>query len=139
MTRTLHIRFGTDDAFDGVIDDLETVDAGGELEAGDAVDADESVLAVESTDTLGRILRPTNLDILRAIVQQEPASIRELARILGRGPAEVLENVNELEQYGLIAFERDGRSKRPVVWYDEIDVDIDLSSFEREDADATPA
>lgn len=133
MTRTLHIRFGTDDTFDGVIDDLETVDAGAPVEAG------ESVLAVESTDTLGRILRPTNLDILRAIVQQEPASIRELARQLGRGPAEVLENVNELEQYGLIAFERDGRSKRPVVWYDEIDVDIDLSSLEREDADATPA
>lgn len=139
MTRTLHIRFGTDDTFDGVIGDLETVDAAEGVDGGEPVEAGESVLAVESADTLGRILRPTNLDILHTIVQQEPASIRELARQLGRGPGEVLENVNELEQYGLVAFERDGRAKRPVVWYDEINVDIDLSGVEREDADATPA
>lgn len=133
MTRTLHIHVGTMDTFDGVIDDLETLDAG------DDIETDDSVLAVESTDTLGRILRPTNLDILTTIVQQEPQSIRDLARRLDRGPAEVLDNLNELENYGLIAFEQDGRAKRPVVWYDEIDVDIQLSSIQRGDADATLA
>jgi len=34
-----------------------------------------------------------------------------------------LENVNELADYGLLKLEEDGQAKRPVVWYDEIDVD----------------
>jgi predicted transcriptional regulator len=39
-----------------------------------------------------------------------------------------LENVNELADYGLLKLEEDGQAKRPVVWYDEIDVDLPLTS-----------
>ncbi|MCD2200839.1 hypothetical protein LPA44_13180 [Halobacterium sp. KA-4] len=41
-----------------------------------------------------------------------------------------MENVNELADYGLLKLEEDGQAKRPVVWYDEIDVDLPLMSTE---------
>jgi len=78
-------------------------------------------------ETFGRVFRSTNLELLEAIVEHEPESIRELARLVDRNPPEVLENVNELADYGLIELEEDGRAKRPVVWYDEIDADIPLT------------
>lgn len=120
MTTTLHIRIGTDDSFDGLIDRLGAIDADEE------VPPEQAVLAVESAATLGRLLRPTNLEILQAVARHEPGSIRELARLLDRGPAEVLDNVNELEDYGLLRLEQEGRAKRPVVWYDELDVEVPL-------------
>ena len=63
---------------------------------------------------------------------------RELARLLDRGPAEVLDNVNELEDYGLLRLEQEGRAKRPVVWYDELDVEVPLFD-EPEPVDETSA
>jgi len=38
----------------------------------------------------------------------------------------VLDNVNELEDYGLLRLEQEGRAKRPVVWYDELDIEVPL-------------
>lgn len=120
MTTTLHIRIGTDDSFDGLIDRLGTIDAG------EDVPPEQAVLAVENAATLGRLLRPTNLEILRAVARHELGSIRELARLLDRGPAEVLDNVNQLEDYGLLRLGPDGRAKRPIVWYDELDIEVPL-------------
>nr|WP_248299517.1 hypothetical protein [Halorhabdus amylolytica] len=51
---------------------------------------------------------------------------------------EVLENVNELADYGLVELQGDGRAKRPVVWYDEIDVDLPLTTSSNGGRKATP-
>lgn len=118
MTRTLHIRLGPTDR------DLEETLAA--LDAGKDVEPHPSVLSVESLETLGRIFRPTNLALLEAIIDHEPASIRELARLVDRHPPEVLANVHELEDYGLVELRDEGRAKRPVVWYDELDVAVPL-------------
>jgi predicted transcriptional regulator len=119
MTRTLHIRLGPTDH--GDLDERL-----GAVDAGEDVEAQPPVLSVESIETLGRIFRPTNLELLGAIVDHEPASIRELARVVDRHPPEVLDNVHELEDYGLVELRDEGRAKRPVVWYDELDVAIPL-------------
>jgi predicted transcriptional regulator len=119
MTRTLHIRLGPTDHAD--LD--ETLEA---CDAGEDVEPQPSVLSVESLEMIGRIFRPTNLEILGAIIDHEPASIRELARLVDRHPPEVLDNVHELEDYGLVELRNEGRAKRPVVWYDELDVAIPL-------------
>lgn len=119
MTRTLEIRLGPTDH-----DDLEaTLRA---LDDGETVDSRPAVLTVESLETLGRVLRPTNLELLEAVLDHQPSSIRDLARCVDRHPPEVLDNVNELVDYGLLALEPEGRAKRPVVWYDELDVAIPL-------------
>jgi len=120
MTQTLHVTIGTQEAHSDRADRLAAI------EAGEAVEPTESTLAVESLETFGRIFRPTNLRLLEAITAHEPESIRELARTVDRHPPEVLDNITELETYGLVELVEDGRAKRPVVWYDEIDIDLPL-------------
>jgi predicted transcriptional regulator len=120
MTRTLHVTIRPTDRSD-LEERLEAIDAGEDVAPG------EPTLSIEDLETFGRIFRSTNLELLEAIVEHEPESIRELARFVDRHPPEVLENVNELTDYGLIELEQHGQSKRPVVWYDEIDVDLPLT------------
>ena len=80
-------------------------------------------------ETLGRVFRPTNLELLRAISEHEPESIRAIARVVDRHPPELLENINELADYGLVELREEGRAKRPVLWYDDITIDISLTSW----------
>ena len=123
MPHTLHVTIGTPaDRFD-LDDRLAAIDAGEDVEPADAT------LAVESLETFGRVFRPTNLRLLEAITSHEPESLRELARIVDRNPPDVLDNINELETYGLIELVKEGRSKRPVVWYDEINADLPLTDI----------
>ena len=121
MRVTLEIRLGPADH-----GDLEAgLDA---LDAGESIEPRPAVLTVESLETLGRVFRPTNLELLGAILDHEPSSIRELARSVDRHPPEVLDDVHELADYGLLELESEGRSRRPVVWYDELDVSIPLDA-----------
>ena len=132
MTHTLHVTIGTPADRADLDDRLAAIDAGEEVEPADAT------LAVESLETFGRVFRPTNLRLLEAITTHEPESLRELARIVDRNPSDVLDNINELETYGLVELVEEGRSKRPVVWYDEINVDMPLTDSTR-DGDAVTA
>ena len=120
MIRTLYVTVGEQKDRPDLDDRLAAIDAD------EAVEPTESTLTVESLETFGRIFRPTNLRLLEAITANEPASIRELARTVDRHPPEVLDNITELETYGLVELVEEGRAKRPVVWYDEIDIDLPL-------------
>ncbi|MDS0220028.1 hypothetical protein NDI54_01530 [Haloarcula sp. S1AR25-5A] len=120
MTRTLHITIGTRP------DRSDLADTLGAIDADEAVEPNPSRLCIESLATFGRIFRPTNLELLEAIVEHEPESIRELARLVERHPPEVTENVHELADYGLIELEDEGRAKRPTVWYDEFEFSGDV-------------
>jgi len=132
MPHTLHVTIGTPADRSDLDDRLAAIDAGEEVEPADAA------LSVESLETFGRVFRPTNLRLLEAITTHEPESLRELARIVDRNPPDVLDNIDELETYGLIELVEEGRSKRPVVWYDEINVDMPLTDAPA-DGDAATA
>ena len=132
MTDTLHVTVDTPTDRADLDDRLAAIDAGEDVEPADAT------LAVESLETFGRVFRPTNLRLLEAITTHEPESLRELARIVDRNPPDVLDNINELETYGLVELVEEGRSKRPVVWYDEINVNMPLKDSTR-DGDAVTA
>jgi predicted transcriptional regulator len=119
MTRTLHVGIKSADR-SGLEERLEAIDAG------DDVEPSEPTLSIEDLETFGRVFRSTNLELLEAIVEHEPESIRELARLIDRNPLEVLDNVNELADYGILEFEENGSAERPVVWYDETDADLSL-------------
>lgn len=73
---------------------------------------------------LHRVTRPKNLELLQTLARGQPASIRETARLVERDVRQVHRNLEELAELGLVKFEEEGRSKRPVVWYDEIDVEL---------------
>lgn len=127
---TLHVRIGDTSNRD----DLETTLSA--IDAGEQPPPEDPTLSIESLATFGRVFRATNLELLDAVVTHKPSSIRALARLVDRHPPEVTENVNELADYGLLELRQDGRAKRPVVPYDDIDVDIPLGEHTSDTARA---
>jgi predicted transcriptional regulator len=81
----------------------------------------------DSLEELQRALAPTNVALLRTIVRESPASIRETARLVERDVKDVHRNLNELARLGLIEFDDDGHAKQPTVWYDHLQVDLDFA------------
>jgi predicted transcriptional regulator len=98
---------------DDITDGIET------LERGEAVDS-TPMLSFASYDDLMETLTPRVLDLIEAIRREEPASINETARVVDRDVKNVHEELSRLAQLGVIFFEEDGQSKRPVVWFDEL-------------------
>lgn len=116
--RVLHIRFKMGDE-EGLKEALKALDRGETPEP-----FFENVY--DDIEDLHRVTRPKNLELLRTIVREEPASIRATARLVGRDVSQVHRNLEELEELGLVEFEQSGQSKRPSVWYDRIEVDLPL-------------
>lgn len=83
-------------------------------------------LSSETTDQLARVFTPRAIDLLQAIAREGPGSIREAARLVDRDIKQASENLGRLEEYGVVEFEDEGRAKRPVVPYDEIDIRLPL-------------
>lgn len=102
----------------------------------DADDRPEPLYEVvlQNEADVSRLLRPKNLELLRTIARETPASIRETARLVQRDVRQVHDALSHLNEMNLLRFETDGRAKRPVVWYDEIDVELRIT-----DEDGTPA
>lgn len=118
--RTMHIRFGRGNT-ERVEEALSALDRGETPEPYfERVYRDE--------ESLHRVTRPKNLELLRTLASERPESIRETARFVGRDVRQVHRNLNELEDLGLVEFEEDGRSKQPTVWYDEIAVELKLTT-----------
>jgi predicted transcriptional regulator len=72
------------------------------------------------------VTRPKSQELLRALLQHEPRSIRGTARVVGRDVSQVHRNLTELEELGLVEFVEDGDAKRPTVWYDAVEVTLPL-------------
>jgi predicted transcriptional regulator len=83
-------------------------------------------LSFETTDQLAQVFTPRAIDLLQVIAQDEPVSIREAARFVDRDIKQVSANLERLEEYSVVEFEDEGRAKRPVVAYDEIDIQLPL-------------
>ena len=119
-TTTLTIRLESDEEFhEEVREKLAAVEDGEDID-------EPHVLSLPDEQALSRVLSPTNLELIRAISASAPGSMRETARLVDRDIKEVSRNLNELAELGVVRFETDGRSKRPVVWFDRIEVDIDV-------------
>lgn len=85
------------------------------------------VLNLESFADLTRLVSETNLEILRAIKQHEPESMRQVEKLVDRDHKEVHRNLKELEAMGIITFVEEGQAKRPVVRFDALEIDIPMS------------
>lgn len=79
-----------------------------------------------SPEEVSLVCRPTCLDLLRAVAREDPPSIRAAARLVGRDVHQVHDNLRELDGLDLVEFERDGRSRRPVVPYEQLEVSVGL-------------
>ena len=86
-------------------------------------------LYFENVDELRRVLTEKRMELLLAIGHHQPASIQQLAGLVGRDYKNVSTDIALLERLGLVSLTaRGGRGKpqRPKVPYDEICVTIDL-------------
>lgn len=117
--RIMYVRFQRGDD-EGFRDALRSLDRGESPEP-------HFEVVFNDFDDIHRVTRPKNLELLRAIVQHDPDSIRETARLVDRDVRQVHTNLEELEALHLIEFERNGNRKRPWVWYDAIEVDLPLN------------
>ncbi|WP_181686895.1 HVO_A0114 family putative DNA-binding protein [Halorhabdus salina] len=117
--RTLHVRFreGDDEALEDALDALDR---------GESPDSHLEVVYHDPAD-IHQVTRPKTLTLLRTIVQHEPSSIRETARLVDRDVSQVHRNLQELADLHLVELIDDGNAKRPSVWYDAIDIDLPLT------------
>lgn len=120
-TDTLHITVeSTADFFEESLADIRRLETGEKMN-------DRRVLSLPDEEALARILSPRNVELLRTVAAENPDSMRETARLVDRDIKDVSRNLRELAELGLIEFERDGRSKRPVVEFDRIEIDVPIA------------
>lgn len=117
---TLHIKYmEPDDALEKPLEGIRSMKEGDEPE-------DTPLVVVTTKEDLNRVTRDTTIDLINAIAKHEPASIRETARLVDRSPIDVKKNLDELERIGLVRLEQEGGAKRPVVWYNKLDLEVPL-------------
>ena len=95
-------------------------------ERGEDLDDAQPVLNFGSYAELSRLLSPKNLELLEAISEHEPESIREAAKLVDRDYKQVHRNLSELETIGVIEFGGggSGRAKTPKLAYDGLEIEI---------------
>lgn len=105
-------------------------------EAGEELEEIDPVLNFSDYSDLDRLLSEKNLELIEAIREDEPTSMRKAAKLVNRDFKEVHRNLTELEALGIIEFEEEGRAKKPVVPFDDIQISIDLrDTFSNRDTD----
>ncbi|WP_115891653.1 winged helix DNA-binding protein [Haloferax sp. Atlit-48N] len=121
MTRnTLTVRVESNDEFFD-----RALEAAAKADAGELTD-DHTGVSLPDETALARVLSEKNLELIRTTAREEPKSLRELARLVDRDIKNVSTAINDLAELGLVEFEQDGRSKRPIIWYSHIHVEYDL-------------
>jgi predicted transcriptional regulator len=110
--------------------------------AQEGVDLEDAqpVLNFETYADLSRLLSPKNLELLEAIAEQGPESIREAAELVARDYKQVHRNLSELEDIGVIEFEGGGtgKAKKPKLAYDGLEIDIPFAGSSERIGAGTP-
>lgn len=107
---------------------------------GDDIDDAQPVLNFGSYAELSRLLSPKNLELLEAISEHGPESIREAAELVDRDYKQVHRNLSELEDIGVIELEGGGpgKAKKPTLPYDGLEIDIPFSGSDGDVGAAAP-
>ena len=104
------------------------------------LDDAQPILNFGSYAELSRLLSQKNLELMEAIFEHEPESIREAAELVDRDYKQVHRNLSELEDIGVIEFEGggSGRAKKPVLAYEGFEIDIPFADSEDTVGTAAP-
>lgn len=89
------------------------------LEGGESIDR-PAIVRFPDESQLTEVFNERTYTLLRVIRDENPDSIRETARLVGRDKKNVHEELTTLEALGVIHFETDGRAKKPVFPYDDL-------------------
>ncbi|MFW6436328.1 MAG: transcriptional regulator [Halococcoides sp.] len=111
-------------------------------EADDLTDRDEkAVLQFGSYGDLVDSLTPLRLELIRAIAEEGPESMREAARLVDRDASDVHSDLKHLEVLGVLELEAGGPDGaiQPIVPFDRIEMHIDYPLIGEIGGDGTPA
>jgi len=109
----ISVRQDDDGIYENGLDAIRT------LKDGDSID-NPTTITFPDEKLLADTFNERTYTLLNLIREQQPSSIRETARLAGRDKKNVHEELTRLEALGVIRFERDGQSKRPIFPYDEL-------------------
>ena len=84
----------------------------------------------ESIKSLAQILSRENQQLLQLIIDQEPDSIKELAKAAGRKSNNVSRTLKTLKRYGIVDLIPHKRTVKPVVLITDFTVEFGLSRTE---------
>jgi predicted transcriptional regulator len=88
---------------------------------------DEAVRSFERVADIRPLLTDRRLDVMRTIMTDSPESIQALADALDRNYADVHGDVQVLAEHHIVYFDTDGRGKCPVIPYDRVRVNIEVT------------
>jgi predicted transcriptional regulator len=89
-------------------------------------EADNSVY-FPSLEAGAKLLSAKNRALLRAIAENKPQSVTELAAMTGRAEQNVLRTLNKLAAAGIVRLDKgEGRARRPVLAARKVHFEIDL-------------
>jgi len=113
-----------------------------DVKAEDLDDQDgKATLQFGTYDDFVDSLTPLRLELIRAIAEKAPESMREAARLVERDVSDVHSDLKQLEVLGILTLEAGGPSgaMQPIVPFDRIEVHIDYPLIDNGDADSAPA
>ncbi len=133
MERTLTVTVESDEEF---ATDVE--DGIRKLKEGEPLDPGHTV-SFDTQEHLMGTFSPARLAVIRTVAEEEPASIRETARLVDRDVKNVHEDLSLLDQLGVIWFEAEGRAKRPVFPFDELVISVEFDRPPEDPETESPA
>jgi len=84
------------------------------------------VVNFEDRSRLCKLLSDRRMELLEAVMEHPPESIRALADRLDRDVHDVHDDLHLLAEYDIIHFEEDGRAKKPYVPYDTVRIEVEF-------------
>jgi len=99
------------------------------VETGEAIERGETVKKETGTyfssfEAFRKALTPKRLELLHIIKVRKPSSINELARIAKRDVKNIADDLDYLEQIGLVQKKETDRKTAPVINYDKLMLEI---------------
>ena len=89
--------------------------------------ADAGRVSFESVEAVMRLLTPENRQLLAMIEQKKPASVADLAALVGRAEPNVSRTLGKLVAAGFVRLKPGaGKTKKPEVAIHRLTVDIDV-------------
>ncbi|MDK9702321.1 MAG: MarR family transcriptional regulator [Sulfuritalea sp.] len=93
--------------------------------------ADAAQMSFDSVDAVMRLLTPDNRQLLAVIENSKPASVADLARLVGRAESNVSRTLGRLVAGGFVRLKPGtGKAKVPEVAIHRLTVNIDVCRFD---------
>ena len=84
------------------------------------------IVNFEDQARLRQLLTDRRMELLEAVMEHPPESIRALADRLDRDVHDVHDDLHLLAEYDIVYFEEEGRAKKPYVPYETVRIEVEF-------------